>query len=84
MKYFVLIAHSPTGWHEMTADEQADAMRQHGAFHRAVGSGMLAGEALADPEAATTFSPPSPTARSRRRLRSSEASTSSMPRTSTR
>ena len=55
MKYFVLIAHSPTGWHEMTADEQADAMRQHGAFHRAVGSGMLAGEALADPEAATTL-----------------------------
>ena len=55
MKYFVLIAHSPTGWSSMSADEQADAMRQHGDFHRAVGSGMLAGEALADPEAATTL-----------------------------
>ncbi len=55
MKYFVLIAHSPTGWDEMSPEEQADAMRQHGDFHQAVGAGMLAGEALAGPETATTM-----------------------------
>ncbi len=55
MKYFILIAHSPTGWSDMSPDEQAEAMRQHGDFHAALGPAILGGEALADPDTATTM-----------------------------
>jgi hypothetical protein len=55
MKYFVLIAHSPTGWSSMSADEQAESMNDHVRFHQAVGEHMLGGEALADSDAATTL-----------------------------
>ena len=41
MKYFVLIAHSPTGWSSMSADEQAESMNDHVRFHQAVGEPVL-------------------------------------------
>ena len=61
MKYLVLLIGDGElkPWPEHDSDEQADVMRQFEAFHAAVaereGVEILAGEALAGPESATTI-----------------------------
>ena len=55
MKYLVLIAYRPGGWEEASDAQRAEWMDDHNRFHATVGSNILAGEALAGPEAATTL-----------------------------
>ena len=55
MKYLVLIAYRPGGWEAASDAQRAEWMDDHNRFHQTVGSHILAGEALAGPEAATTL-----------------------------
>lgn len=55
MKYLVLIAYEPGIWAAASPEMQARFHQQHLDFHRGVGDAMLAGEALADTDSATTL-----------------------------
>jgi hypothetical protein len=55
MKYLVLIAYERGGWERATPEQRAGYLQAHADFHRTVGASVLAGEALADPETATTM-----------------------------
>ena len=55
MKYLVLIAYRPGGWEEASDAQRAEWMDDHNRFHATVGSNIVAGEALAGPDAATTL-----------------------------
>ena len=56
-KYLILLAADEGDWGSATAEERQRVMDAHDAFHKAVAdrATMVAGEALADPEAATTL-----------------------------
>lgn len=55
MKYLILIAYERSSWENVTPEKGARFHAQHLAFHEAVGQKMLAGEALADTDSATTL-----------------------------
>lgn len=55
MKYLILIAYEPSIWADVQPEVQERFHAQHLAFHEAVGEKLLAGEALADIENATTL-----------------------------
>lgn len=55
MKYLILIAYDPAMWVDPDEGTQERFHRQHMDFHQAVGEQLLAGEALADTDAATTL-----------------------------
>lgn len=57
MRYFVTIAYEPTVWTEATPEQQQRYHAEHLAFHDAVAqrARLVAGEALAGPDTATTL-----------------------------
>jgi hypothetical protein len=57
VRYAVLLAYEPSQWREATDDQRTAYHQAHLAFHDAVGARgrLVAGEALADAEAATTL-----------------------------
>lgn len=55
MKYLILIAYAPSMWVDVPAEVQERFHEQHLAFHQRVGEQLLAGEALADNDTATTL-----------------------------
>lgn len=57
-KYLVLIAYAPDAWNEGTPEQRKAWHHDHVVFHEAVGAALLAGEALDEPETATTLRQP--------------------------
>ena len=55
MKYLVLLAHNPGMWSEAPVEVTAAYHQQHVDFQRAVGANLLAAEALAGTDTATTL-----------------------------
>jgi hypothetical protein len=57
MRYFVAIAYEPSVWGDASPEEQQRYRADHLAFSEAVGqrASLVAGEALADADAATTL-----------------------------
>jgi len=57
VRYLVTIAHGPTVWSEASEDTRRRYHQEHLAFHEAVAerARLVAGEALAGPETATTL-----------------------------
>ena len=57
MRYLVTVAYEPTVWSEASEDTRRRHHQQHLAFHEAVAerAHLVAGEALAGPETATTL-----------------------------
>lgn len=57
MRYFVTIAYAPTVWSQASEEVRQQYHREHLAFHKAVAerAHLVAGEALAGPETATTL-----------------------------
>ena len=57
MRYFVTIAYAPTVWSEASEEVRRQYHEDHLAFHKAVleRAHLVAGEALAGPETATTL-----------------------------
>ncbi len=54
-KYLVIIAHSPNGWTDASPEQRQRWHQNHIDFHRVVGEHLLAGEALAGVDTATTL-----------------------------
>lgn len=54
-KYLILIAYEPSAWTDADEQTQARFHQQHLAFHHSVGEHLLAGEALAGTDTATTL-----------------------------
>lgn len=53
--YLILITYQPGHWESVGPDERQAFHDQHHAFDAAVGEHLLGGEALADPDTATTL-----------------------------